>query len=77
MNEYILLERRGVALGGFRFRESCMPAACALRRMRSLAGVVCFSDGFFCLFLGSVQTREPHDESVDAVLKILVCECDL
>ena len=25
----------------------------------------------------SVQTREPHDELVDAVLKILVCECDL
>ena len=24
----------------------------------------------------SVQTREPHDELVDAVLKILVCECD-
>jgi len=56
-----------------------MAAASALRRMRSLllAGVLCVSDGFLCLFLGSVQTREPHDESVDAVLKILVCECDL
>jgi hypothetical protein len=54
-----------------------MAAVCASRRMRILAGYSASARGYPLSVSSWVETRDPHDESVAAVLKMLVCESDI